>query len=143
MTQAEAERVAVDLVESWLVDSLDADVKRFPRETHRWLFCWDGTGDGTDDCACCGMLREEWEQCGCICHRRVGSLASAIAPALLTAVKAERERCAEMVGNPALLASDLYAADMPVDPNGRVVLSTGVLKILSAIAERLAKEPTP
>ena len=63
---------AIELIEEWAHNLLDTK-RKGPKETHRWLLCWDGTGDGTNDCACC--ILPVSELCKCICHERVASLA--------------------------------------------------------------------
>ena len=68
---------AVEFVEKWAHDLLNAK-RKGPTETHRWLLCWNGTGDGTDDCACCILPNLDPQFAGvrgCICHERVASLA--------------------------------------------------------------------
>lgn len=44
---------------------------------HRYVLCWAGEGpDDTYDCACCMMAPGEQNDCGCVCHTRIASMAS-------------------------------------------------------------------
>ena len=77
--------------DAFLGDDFDSDRKASEGETHRWLFCWDGTGDGSDDCACC--LTNIGETCGCICHTRIKQITNFIQKWMeISAVKAINEK---------------------------------------------------
>ena len=76
----------------FLGSGFDKDNKSNPRQSNRWLFCWNGEQDNEPpfDCACC-IADKELEGCGCICHKRVDQIFNFFLPHLKSNDEIKRE----------------------------------------------------